>query len=367
MLKRLSLLGGLAIFAVVLNHAAQWGFITLFEWNPSQFIEGGLVKEPTGSLTYFTLLTLEKLPIFCVPAFLFISGFFAAYAARKGKVSWKIIRSRLTWLLIPYFIWATLLNLPNFIQGEDLALLRYLWRLFWGSGIGPYFFVPLICQLYILSPWIAPLAKERPKLLLAITGGIQGSILLFSYIHLLSDQALVTFSFSILSRWSLFFMWWFYFALGMVSGYHLKAFKVWVEKLKWLWLSLAVVSAGVMLLEADWVFKTYAVNWRDNPFTLPSSLYALAFILSFLAFNQVKIPGTAIWTYLNAHTYGIYLIHVFIVIKIPWVIRAFLPVLLNFPILIVLITTIFSIGVPLLLMKFIFHSPLRVAYRYLFG
>ena len=66
--RRLFLLNGIAIVAVVCNHATHLGYVALFA-NPNQ---PNLVGASWSLLiTYYALFPVEKLAVFSVPAFLF--------------------------------------------------------------------------------------------------------------------------------------------------------------------------------------------------------------------------------------------------------------------------------------------------------
>ena len=131
-MRRLPVLRGLAILAVVCNHAVGWGYIAMFWWTPRY---RDVVSVPNydrlGSLPYYGLLVVQQLALFSVPAFLFMSGFFVAYAARASSptLSWKVTRKRITDLLWPYLVWSLVIFVGDALQGQKYTLVEYVGRL----------------------------------------------------------------------------------------------------------------------------------------------------------------------------------------------------------------------------------------------
>jgi len=160
MTKRLLLLNGLAILAVVCNHAAGWGYTAMFWWTDRYRPVSTPNFDQLGSFSYYGLSVLRQITVFSVPAFLFASGYFVAYAARgRSAPSWKMVKVRLTNLLIPYVIWSAVIFVGDALQGITHAPVEYLERQVSGGADEPYLYVPLLYQFYLLSPLVVPMAK----------------------------------------------------------------------------------------------------------------------------------------------------------------------------------------------------------------
>ncbi len=174
MTRRVFLLMGLAILAVILSHAAGWGQIAMFNWADRTRPVIAPNYDLVGTLDDYILLVIRQITAFAVPAFLFCSGFFVAFAARsnRGVFTWRMVRVRLVNLLIPYLIWSVLWYGLDTVQGHGYPPGKFLTNLVTGmtDGSGSYYFVPLVCQFYILSPFIMRLAKSRPRMLLTVAG-----------------------------------------------------------------------------------------------------------------------------------------------------------------------------------------------------
>lgn len=368
MIRRLSLLGGLAIIAVVCNHAVQWSFI-VSAWgaDPAQALVPDYQR--VGWVTYYILLTIEKLAVFSVPAFLFISGFFVAYAARgpQSTLSWKAAATRVGTLLPPYVLWSLVVFAISAVEGNTTTPIRYILLLFSGGAIPAFFFVPLLCQFYLLSPLLVPVAKTNHRFFLLAAALVQLMTMSVIYVSLYVNTPITNFAQWIVRHWSLFPLWAFFFALGLVAGFRVDALKSGLTRFR-AWLLVATAFLGLMMiLEADVAFRYANVNWRDSPITLPSSLYAISFILCFLASDDVRFPFPRFFNYLSSRTFGIYLIHAKVIVLSVPLVATILPFALHHPALLQPVLIGLGLGVPLLLMELTARTPARKFYRYIFG
>lgn len=367
MIKRLSVLNGLAILAVVLNHAAGFGQIAMFLWTNRYRPVSAPNWDQLGSLSYFVLLTLRQIATFCVPAFLFVSGFFIAYAWRgsqKGSV-WKVIKKRIFTLLIPYTIWSVVAFASDFIQGIRYMPVQYLTNFLTIGAVGSYFFIPLLCYLYLLSPFILQVARSHWKLTLFVTGAIQLASIAIRYLGMFG----VSFPgldilLAVTPEWSLsFFI--FFFTLGIVVGFNLQSFKEWLCRIQAIVYMLLPVTAILNVIEADRIVRINPLSWGAYATTITFDLYALMFILSFLAFDRLPIKNSIV--HLGSQSLGIYLLHMLAITYTARLIYHFLPKLLANQVLLLPVLYIAGLGLPLAAMALISRSPARPTYRYLFG
>ncbi len=371
MTKRIFLLSGLAILAVVCNHATSWGLTAMFWWTDHYRPVSAPNFDQIGTLPYYLLLVVRKLTVFCVPAFLFVSGFFAVYASGGSQPTsrWRVVRTRIWNLLVPYLIWSGVILIGDALQGKIYSPPEYAARLVTGEVAGGYYFVPLLCQFYLLSPFLIPLVRAQPRRMLLGSAILQLAAMLPSYLSLLwqSETPALRVA-TLLSQDWLVFTWAFFFTLGLASGCHLPALKQHLARWK-RWLPLAVVVLGtVATVESEAVFRLTKRDWPSSPLTIWSSLYAVAFVLCFLSLGDLPAAVTKPLQYLSGRTYGLYLIHNQAMELVARVIRQIAP-----GILVQQITLfqplIFSVGlgVPLALMVLVTRSRMRKGYRYLFG
>ena len=182
MVRKLLLLNGFSIIGVILYHSVGWGYVAMFSWTHQYLPVVSPNYDQMGGLPYYSMRFVEQLVVFTIPAFLFVSGYFVAFATGKIRpnIGWGTIGARIKKMLIPYLIWSTALFALWFIQGIVFPLQNYLRMLLIGQTNPAFYYVPLLIQFYLLSPIIVPLAKKYWKLLLIITGIIQLAVQ-FSY------------------------------------------------------------------------------------------------------------------------------------------------------------------------------------------
>jgi peptidoglycan/LPS O-acetylase OafA/YrhL len=165
----------------------------------------------------------------------------------------------------------------------------------------------------------------------------------------------------------LFPMYGFYFALGLVFGFHMAACKRWLAENRRLLalstLSLAVASVAVVEI----AFHLTGIRRGAGPNTIVASLFSVAFILVFLAFSDVKMPFSNLFYQLGRASYGIYLLHAVLLEVAARSIQEFTPGLLAYQVILLLVLTSLAIGIALAFMTAVARSPARRSYRYLFG
>lgn len=371
MIRRLLLLNGLAVLGVVINHASGWGFTAMFWW-PHRYLPVDSPNfEQMGTLAYYGLLLAQQLIMFSVPTFLFVSGYFMAFATKRhaSTVSWSVVGSRIWLLFIPYLLWSLLFFVGDFAQGTVYTIPEYLELLLTGGTSPAYYFVPLLIQLYLLSPFIVLLAKRRPLLVLVVAAVIQLGVRTLVYLNTVgvslgTMESLMPFTQSWLFPSHL--LW---FAAGIVIGFHLDAFKSVLARLKWVFLAVALILLPLGVLEWQWVLQRSAEPWLPIRETLLDTLYSTAFILAFLGFGDLSLPFSAALGDLGSKSYGVYLVHSPVLEYGARGIYALAPWLLGNQFLFMPILVALGLGIPLAFMAAVEwrRSPVRGSYRYLFG
>jgi fucose 4-O-acetylase-like acetyltransferase len=365
MTKRLFLLNGLAILAVVCSHAAGWGLITMFQWTNSCQPVSLPNYDPVCTLSYYLLIGTSRLGAFSVPAFLFVSGFFVAYAAQSNRstLGWNVVLVRLRNLLIPYFIWSIVTFVGNAVLGITYTPFEYLEQLILGRAQAIYFFIPLLCQFYLLSPLLVPLAKAKWKVLLLASALVQAIVLGLRYLPLFELDIPALHPMTDL----LFPMYGFFFTSGIVAGFHLQKLKEWLHNARWSLLGVTVILGGLAIVESEAIYRLTGIRRGAGPSTFPASLYSAAFIACFLAFYQTPIPRSRQVYYLGLSSFGIYLLHSKVLEFFAYSIRDSASWMFSYQVLFQPLLILVGIGVPLLFMIAISKSPIRKFYRYLFG
>ncbi len=368
MTRRILLLNGIAILAVIITHAAGWGQIALLQW-AFRYIPGATPYDQIGTMPYYVLLVIRQLLVFAIPAFLFVSGFFVAYAARSARsgLTWKIVRTRVQNLLIPYLIWSSAIFASDALMHITYTPQEYIMRLvLWGAS-GYLYFVPMLCEFYLLSPWLVRLARANPKLLLIATGAIQLGTEGLVYLNVFKvpipglDLALA------LMPAQLFIRWIFFFPLGIVCAFHLEELKRLLARFKRHLLAATIVLAPFAVIEPELIYRTTSLDLRWNPMTLPPGLYVLALLFTYLAYDSIAIPFSPVLNKLAANSYGIYLLHFKSMEFIAKLVYHFSPWLLAWQLLYQPLLLFFGLGVVWWSMTGVMRSPARPLSRYLFG
>jgi len=229
----------------------------------------------------------------------------------------------------------------------------------------------LICQFYLLSPWLISLAKSRPKLLLSIGAFayICGLIVVYLGLFVNVPEYLYLLPYgSFFPRDVIFFI------AGIIFGFHLTAIQKWLSRFKWYLLVIFIVSAVLSLVEAEVIYRIqgggydYLRHVSTGNATLPMTIYIFSFILCFFAFEKVDYPFSKFISHqIGPKSYGIYLIHPIFIQLMPRIFYHIAPWLLASQLLYQPALIIVSLGAPFLLMVLVENSRIHGVYRYLFG
>ncbi len=369
--KRLLMLSGLAILAVVLNHASNSGFIAMFWWTDRYLPVSVPNYDQMGSLAYYGLIAAQKLTLFSVPSFLFITGVFLAYTARgsQSHLTRKVVFQRVLNLLPPYLIWSGVYFLAEYLLGVGYSPAETILRVVTIED-SQFFFVPLIIVYYLLSPFLAPLAKNRPWVLLAIGAGALLVGITAGYLRVNAwlnqpDGSFFTSAASYLVERKVL-EYFFYYVLGLAAGFHQTQLKAFIVRYRWALLGLTIIFGLLAVAEAEWVFRTTAqITWRSRTLTLPTAIYAVAFILTFLGFEKLSLPRFVYQ--LGVNTLAIYMIHQIVLLIVPKVVYHVLPAILGMQWVYQTVLVATGVFIPVLLMEVTRRLPVRKYSRLIFG
>lgn len=369
MVKRFLILNGIAIVAAVLYHASGWGFTALIWWADRYLPVSSPNFDQIGGVGYYFLRFLEQLVIFAIPAFLFVSGYFISVAAGRSQktVSWKLIRTRIINLLIPFVLWSVLILIAKIIQGDSYTPFEFITTIVLGRTEAPFYFVPVLIQLYLISPFLVPLARKHWKLLLGVAFIVQSAVVLMRYDLILSLDLSWLKPFLFLTRSFLIFGNVFWFIFGMVVGFHLEVIKAVVVRYRWLFLCAAILFFCLGMFEWERLLTASGQDWIAVRETFIDNLYSLAILGTFIAFGQVKYPLTNRLSVWGAKSFGIYLTHSSVLEYSARLIYHFAPGLLGIQIILIPILLSLGLGIPLLFMEIVNRSPVRKYYSYIFG
>jgi peptidoglycan/LPS O-acetylase OafA/YrhL len=367
MIKRLLSLNGISILCVILFHAEGWGMVAMLSWADRY---GAVPADQIGTFTYYLFRLVEQLVVFCIPAFLFVSGFFIAFVTGRAQktVSWKIVGVRIRDLIIPYTLWTlvywTLFFLEaNFMDGRSFTLQEYIHMYLTGGTDPASYYVPMLIQFLLLSPLLVYWAKAHPVSLIVVTGILQLAVQMQYYPAVVGMDIPYT---NFIPKW-LFMTRILWFPLGVAVGFHVKPVQMWLAQHKRGLLIAALVLFPLAMVEWELMQAYSGQIALQHQETFLDTFYSLAVIFAFLGYYQTKLPYSQTLDELGSKSFGIYLIHTLAMTYAARLIAVRLPQFLAYQLLFFVVMIIVGLGTPLILMAVVNRSPLRAYYKYIFG
>jgi len=370
LVKRFLTFNGIAIISVILFHAVGQGFVALFFWADRYRPVSVPNFDQVGSLTYFAFRTVEQIAVFSIPFFLFVSGYFIAFATGRiqKNIRSPVIMARVRDLIIPYLFWSfVVIFLEIALEGRIRTPGRYLSMLLVGGASPAYYYIPLLIQFYLLTPLLVPLAKNRWVGLLTVVALIQIIVQLLHYPVLLGlESPALEPLINLVPKW-LFVARIFWFTFGVIVGFQLKKIKPFLSSSKWWLLGASLLMIPLGILEWEAYLRISGEVWIDHRETIIDTIYSFLVILTVIGFDRMVIPFSERFSSLGTKSFGIYIVHPIVMIYLSRLIARFAPQILGNQILFQTIIIALGLGVPLLMMYAVDHSPFRRVYRYIFG
>ena len=368
MVKKFLYLNGLAILAVILFHASGWGFTAMFSWSHRYLPPQTNPFIQIDTLPYYILRIIEQLVVFCIPAFLFVSGFFVAFTtpAKKKQISWKTVFNRIKFLYIPFALWTTFILLTNILQGRNPGVFDVIKFFLTGSITPAYYFVILLIQFYLLSPILIPIARNHWKKLFIATAILQILFHAFQYFVILFPQnAAITTIFQFLPKW-FFPVRLFWFSLGLIIGFHKDIWKTFLENKAKVWIGITIFLYLAGFFEWELILNITGLDWIDTRETLIDAFYAFSFLMAFLSTSAI-LPLRKNVEKMGSQSFGIYLVHIPVMDFFSRAVYHFAPWLLSQNLLFIVLVAVIALIIPLLLMAFFRKTFLKKIYGFVFG
>ncbi len=320
--RNIPLCSALAIIGVVFNHAT---------WE----VLGNFAPGDPGGYLY---LPFDQAGKFAIPAFMFIAGYFAAYATSGGRkpLAWNIVRTRIAKLFWPWVLWS-LIWLGAQITAQSLGLRSG--REMLGVNLpsilqalfAQYYFIPMLMAYYLLAPALVALGRRNPRLLLSLTGGLQLAAIGIFYVQVYAPQTLPPLLRSgewpdvTLLQYLRFAL---YFPLGLMVGMKPAAFAPllrWRKALPW----LTALAFALATVESGFAYRVLQAGWQkgDSHVKITSMLFSLGLIFCFMVYTHIPVPrrGRKLVRDLSTNTYGLYLSHYVVLAVLSKVSAAWLP------------------------------------------
>lgn len=370
MVRQLLVLSGLAAIGAVINHSAHYMTIAMFWWTDRYRAVTAPNYDAVNSVGFYLMALVVPIAVTAVPAFLFISGFFIAAVTGRGhgRVGWKPVLSRIRSLIWPYLFWSlVIICMAVVLDGKTYTPRTILWALFTGGATAAFYYIPLLIFLYLLSPLISPIAKNNPWLLLSLGALLLVGAIVSRYAYFFDwDVGHLEPLFKFFRNWqfSANFLW---FALGMVTGFHLVPFKKRLATYRWGLLIALIVVYGFVLLEWGMLRRVTGQQWIAPASTAMNQLLMLLLLLSYLAFANLSFPFSAQLGVVGSMAYGIYLIHIPVLTFATKAVYHLVPGLLGYYFLLELLLVTAGVVLPMLMMQMVCRSPAARYYQYIFG
>jgi surface polysaccharide O-acyltransferase-like enzyme len=368
MIKKLLALNGIAIIGAVMYHAAGWGFVAMFWWT-DRFRDVSVPNfDLFGSFSYFGLRVIEQLIIIAIPAFLFVSGYFIAFACGKESApKWKWIFTRIKYLVIPYLIWSAVMIVMNTVLGERYQLAEIANMILTGKAAEPFYFIPLIIQLYLLSPFLTRMIKTRPYLLLSI------SFVLMILVHLGQYASMLNISYPgkpIFSEFTpawLFPMNLFWFVFGITIGFSYTSIQKKIFQYRKIFLGLCLALIPVGIWEWERLLAISGRDWYPSRESVVDTIFSLFFLLAYIAYPMSAVVKQKWLNYLGSKSFGIYLAHTLFLTLAAKAVYNLIPQILGYQLAFQAILISAGLLGPIILIEIVKKTPLKNFIGYVFG
>lgn len=253
-------------------------------------------------------VAIDTLQLFCVPAFLLLSGFFLTNKLENQNNPAQVVKKRLSRIIPPYLFWSVALYvLNNWESLQKFDVLSLLRDILTGSVMPPYYFIVVIVQCYA---WWWLLVKFRvleARKVLALGVTIQT---IFTVCFYLTALNYISIPLPLMERW--IFSWILPFSAGLYLGAGYEKIQPLLERRK-----LPILAAAILFyLASIWEYYLLggvtAEGWfLRSFFKLSSQGYAILFVLSILAFSKsIAFPSrvSGLIKILAAYSFPIYLL-----------------------------------------------------------
>jgi probable poly-beta-1,6-N-acetyl-D-glucosamine export protein len=280
------LIRALAISGVVITHAGFFAF-----------------RDPS-----ILFIAIDTLQLFCVPAFLLLSGFFLTNKRDNQNHPTQILKKRLSRIIPPYLFWSVVFyilnNLGNLNKFDLLGLIRDVLT---GSVMPPYYFIVVIIQCYLWWWLLVKFNFLESKKILVLGCTFQ---MIFTILFYLTAFKQISIPLPLMERW--IFSWMLPFSTGLVLGHYYDNIQEYVQRKKMMLLAITILFYIASIWENYALYEINSDGWFARSFfKLSAQGYAIFFVLSMLAFYQrIRLPSkiSRLVNILAAYSFPIYLL-----------------------------------------------------------
>jgi len=289
------------------------------------------------SLNNMIYLFCHELLLFCVPAFLFVSGYWMAKKNEFAKDHyWRSLIKRLRRILIPYLFWSLVTFLLLLLHGgASVTMKEIVFKLLTGSALFPYYFIILLAQLYILTPVIIYLNRS--------TVGTSAIVIMNIISLLLIYVSRLGFGLSMSVYDGFFYFWIIFYQLGLNIGMNSE----FLNSVNIRLLHIATSCAVVLCFLEGFILATTFHQWifAASVFKLSSFMFSICMILILYHYKD-NFGRIGVLVELGQCSFGIYLIHMLVMPRLDRIVEKmslFYPSNPAYPIFVSLLTTLFCV------------------------
>lgn len=275
---------GLAIIAVVFAHATAFGWV--FFDKPGEYFNA-----------YYGVIT-RGFEYFALPTFVVVSGFWFGTLTFSSWADYtSFLRKRVLRILLPYLFWSILLASWQSLRG-GFSVPDFAAKVLLGQADGPYYFILLMLQFYVLTPVFLRMSRTTAGLIAIIA----------AHVAILLGWYYVRFAFNPDLHYSVmklpFITWLSLFPLGMWMRNHTQS----VDKLTLPFLiACALVLYAVVMAESELYLRKGWLELAISDIRLTAMFYGVIVVLIFFQFRNKEWPSFLVT--LGDYSFGIFFIH----------------------------------------------------------
>ncbi|MEC0230193.1 acyltransferase [Paenibacillus alba] len=265
---------------------------------------------PLGTASQALFFILNKISLFTVPLFIWISGlvlFYTYFDRWEPGMAIAFWTKRVRKILIPYVGWSLFYYLFNqfMFHGEiHVDPVYFIKLLVSGNASYHLYYMIIIVQFYLLFPLLMTAAKRFPR--------FRQSLIPLGIILQVSGYGFHHWVHPIPEYTSLFISYLVLFACGAFVGIHYSAAVSWSNRYRsWLW-SIALI-AGASYASMLLLHQYSLISLENTWYELALLLYCLAIPLCVLQWARrlvfMSSSLSRLMSSLGAASFGIYLLH----------------------------------------------------------
>lgn len=292
------ILRGIAIIGVIAIHSSEIGY-----------------KFPDMSVEFRGTVIWRQLINFSVPLFLAISGYFAANKETNNEASYLIfVKKQIPRVFIPYVFWSVIYSIPIILH-DDNSLKDVVFKFITFQITGPFYYILLIIQYYILLPILKKMATTKGVLIAGLISGFSCLTIYITRYCLSIDIPLFIYA-GFFPTWIVFF----------VIGIFIR--KNGINTKSNILLSFLILSFVLSVVETYYLYIKF--NDIGNSVTavkITSFIYSITAILFLFKQADKKNFNFKFLSYLGKISFGIYLSHMIVLSILARLFNKFLPLL----------------------------------------